>query len=231
MLISPSKAFLALGTLVFTGGLAGNASAAFIVNADVSAPTDPIVGVAATPGSATSTLSTAGGGSGNAFPTAEGPANVIDNSQADKYLNFQQSNAGFIFTATTNGPLVNLTGFRISTANDAVERDPATISIEGTTSANATTTLNSTWTSIYSGVSGLATDPGRNTFGSTVSFAQSGNFNSFRVLITSVRTPASANSFQFGEMELIGNTAPEPGTVGLLAVAGIGVLARRRRVN
>src|SRR5262245_20641676 len=88
--------------LFFTAGVAaslivgGSAQAAVIT--DVTAPGDPIVGVAATLGSATSTLATAGGGSGNSYPTAEGPANAINNNLGDKYLNFQQSGAGFIVT-------------------------------------------------------------------------------------------------------------------------------------
>jgi hypothetical protein len=220
----------AFSASLLLAGWAGSAGAAIIINADVTAPGDPIVGIAATAGSPTSTAATAGGGSGNAYPTAEGPANSIDNNQGNKYLNFQQSGAGLITTINTNGPQASLTGFRFSTGNDAAERDPATITIEGTNSPNAVTTLNSTWTSIYSGVSGLATDPGRNTFGSQVNFAASPAFSSYRVLITSVRTPGTANSFQFGELELIGNSVvPEPATLGLLGLAGLGVVGGRRR--
>jgi hypothetical protein len=203
----------------------GTAHAALI---DVTSPGDPIVGIAATPGSATSSLATAGGGSGNAYPTAENPSNAIDNNQGDKYLNFQQSNAGFITTLLANGSSL-VTQFRFSTGNDAAERDPATITIEGTNDANPTTTLNSTWTPLYTGVSGLATDPGRNTFGSTVTFVNTQSFTSYRLLVTSVRTPSSANSFQFGEVELIGTPAPEPGSVGLIGLAVGGLIGRRRR--
>jgi len=210
--------------------LAKLSSAAIIINADITAAGDPIVGIASTPGTSISLAAAAGGGSGNAFPTAESPANAINNNQADKYLNFQQANAGFITTIATNGPKATVKGFRFSTGNDAVERDPATITIEGTNDANPTTTLNSSWTSIYSGVSGLATDPGRNTFGSQISFAESAAFSSYRVLITAVRTPGTANSFQFGEIELIGNTAtPEPGSLALIGAMGVGLLARRRK--
>src|SRR5262245_33243514 len=130
--------------LVFTAGIAASlmaiGSARAVPMTDVTAPGNPIVGIAATFGSATSTAATAGGGSGNAFPTAENPSNAINNNQGDKYLNFQQAGAGFIVTLST---AAIVTGFRFSTANDAVERDPATITIEGTNSPNATTTLNS----------------------------------------------------------------------------------------
>jgi hypothetical protein len=219
--------------LLFTAGVAasfmasGSARAAII---DVTAPGNPIVGVAATLGSATSTLATAGGGSGNAFPTAEAPPNAIDNNTSDKYLNFQQSGAGFIVTPSA-ASIVN--AFRFATGNDAVERDPLMITIEGTNSLNATTTLNSTWTTIYSGVSGLATDPGRDTFGATVSFSNATSFLSYRVLVSSVRTPASANSFQFSEIELgsDGSSVPEPSSIvlsGLGCVFGTLLVVRRR---
>jgi hypothetical protein len=221
------RSFLGRGALAIAA-IAFASGTARAVLIDVTTPGDPIVGVAATAGSATSTAATAGGGSGNAFPTAEGPTLAINNNQADKYLNFQQSGAGFITTLLANGSSL-VTQFRFSTANDALERDPATITIEGTNNANPTTTLNSTWTSLYTGVSGLATDPGRNTFGSTVTFTNTQAFSSYRVLITAVRTPTSANSFQFGEVELIGTPVPEPATLALAAPLVAGMLLRRRR--
>lgn len=219
--------FTASAAACFMAG--GSAPAAVI--SDVTAPGNPIVGVAAILGSSTSTLATAGGGSGNAYPTAEAPPNAIDNNLSDKYLNFQQSGAGFIVTPSA-ASVVN--SFRFATGNDAVERDPAVITIEGTNSPNATTTLNSTWTTIYNGVSGLATDPGRNTFGPVVPFSNTTSFLSYRVLVSSVRTPATANSFQFSEIELGSDvTTPEPSSIlltGLGSVAGLLVVRRRRRV-
>jgi len=203
-----------------------------IVNADVTSPGAPIVGVAATPGSATSTAATIGTAAGvNNYPAAESPDKAIDNDTptASKYLNFQKTNAGFITTLTTNGPQATLSGLRFTAGNDAPERDPATVVIEGTNAANPTVTLNSAWTQIYSGPSGLAVDPGRNLPGTTVTFPTSAAYSSFRVLVTGVRTDASANSFQFNEIELIGTTVPEPGSIALLSLGGLGLLTRRRR--
>lgn len=207
--------------------MAGN-SAVYAQVVDVTAPGNPIAGVAATLGSNISLLAVAGGGSGNAYPTAEAPPNAINNNLGDKYLNFQQSGAGFIVTPSA---LSVLTGVHMATGNDAVERDPLVITIEGTNSPNATTTLNSSWTLLYNGVSGLATDPGRNTFGQQVSFANTLSFASYRVLVQTVRTPTSANSFQFSEIELL-TTVPEPSS---MILAGMGVSAAawrwRRRKN
>ena len=181
---------------------------------DVTAPGNPIVGVAATVGSPTSTLATVGTiANFNNYPAAESPPNSIDNLLTDKYLNFQQSGAGFIVTPAA---LTRLTAL-----------DPATISLEGTNSPNATTTLNSTWSLIYSGISGLATDPGRDTFGATVNFTNTLTFASYRMLVSTVRTPASANSFQFDEIELF-TPVPEPTSL-VLAGLGLGAVLHRFR--
>jgi hypothetical protein len=135
----------------------------------------------------------------NQYPAVESPPNAIDDVVTTKYLNFAEINAGFI--VTPSAPSV-LGGLRFTTANDSPERDPLTVVLEGTNDPNATTTLNSTWTTIYNGDSGLATDPGRNTPGATVHFA-AGSFTSYRLLVLSVRTGATANSMQFAEIELL----------------------------
>src|SRR5262245_29635202 len=81
-----------LDTLFVLIGSATLASAANLL-----APGQSIIGVAATPGSATSAVAVSGG-SGNAFPAAESPPNAIDNSTGTKYLNFAKINCGFIVT-------------------------------------------------------------------------------------------------------------------------------------
>ncbi|MBI1766046.1 MAG: CSLREA domain-containing protein, partial [Acidobacteria bacterium] len=194
-----------------SGGNDSDIGAYEAFTSDVTAPGDPIVGIAATVGSPTSSASTVGTVAGaNNYPAAEPPSAAIDNdfSAASKYLNFGKTGVGFIVTAPTQGPLTVVDGLRFNTANDAPERDPLTVTIEGTNSANPTTTLNSTWTTIYSGVTGLATDPGRNTLGAVVNFSNTNAFSSYRLIVASVRDGATANSMQFSEVELLGTPAP-----------------------
>jgi hypothetical protein len=209
-------------------GLITAGSPAFAQVSDVTAPGNPIVGVAATVGNALSTLASVGTvPNTNNYPATESPPNAIDNLLTTKYLNFQQTGTGFIVTPSA---LSVLTGVRLAAGNDAPERDPLTISIEGTNSPNATTTLNSVWALVYNGVSGLATDPGRDTFGATISFTNILPFTSYRVLVQSVRTPGSANSFQFDEIELL-RPVPEPSSLILagLGVSALGYRWRRRK--
>ena len=131
--------------------IAFGTAAVVTISADVTAPGDPVVGVSATSGSNTSTLATSGfAGGANNYPSSESPPNAIDNNSSTKYLNFAKTGVGIIVTAQTNGPLTTINGLRMAAANDAPDRDPITITLEGSTDANSTSTLNSTWTTIYS---------------------------------------------------------------------------------
>ena len=231
-------------------GAAGVARAALLT--DVTTPGDQIYGVQVTGGttggspSASVVASPGGAGGSNGYPANEAPANAIDNTTANKYLNFGSTStnntagnyAGFIVTPSA-GP-TNLTGIQFTTGNDSADRDPLTVTIEGTNTAipsgvAAGGTVTATWSPIYSGPSGIvagSTDPGRNLAEPFVNFTPTtaGNFTSYRVLVTSVRgDPSETCCMQFDEVQLSGNT-PEPTSLGLLGFGGLGLLARRRRV-
>jgi hypothetical protein len=92
----------------------------------------------------------------------------------------------------------------------------------------------------YFGQTGTSWDEGNFTYGSTTNFGDfqllSQNFGATSANLTAGEL-ATMNSFaaQFGEtMEpngtLVSMAIPEPATVGMLAVAGLGFLRRRRRV-
>src|SRR5438477_9496175 len=96
---------------------------------DVTQPGDPVIA------------------SSSSSPGTEGVANVIDNTQA-KYLNFDldadapggPKPAGFIVTPAVGATRV--TGMAIESANDAPDRDPKTLTLEGSND-DAVTNFNS----------------------------------------------------------------------------------------
>jgi len=82
-------------------------------------------------------------------PATEGVANAIDGTEA-KYLNFDMANdaktAGFAFTPQVGATVIN--GLTLETANDAPERDPAHVTVEGSNDPTITNYAGGNWTLI-----------------------------------------------------------------------------------
>ncbi|CAF3125129.1 unnamed protein product [Rotaria sp. Silwood2] len=171
---------------------------------------DPIVGICNT---------IAGGnvgGSGVNYPITENISNAIDGSLSTKYLNFGSSssgcsgsspagiNTGFYVTPTRSNASIAV-GLLFATANDSPNRDPITVTLEGT---NATTTAafnsGTSWTLIYNGSTGISssTDPGRQIYVSQQIFSNTIAFRSYRLLVTSKR--GTDNSVQYAEAHIVG---------------------------
>jgi hypothetical protein len=77
----------------------------------------------------------------NNSPSNEGASNAFDNNPYTKYLNFDKKNAGV--TIQLNAGRV-VSSFKLTTANDAVERDPSSYKLYGSNDG-------STWTLIQQG--------------------------------------------------------------------------------
>jgi hypothetical protein len=214
--------------LSFASAANSVANAAFITG-----PTDAVTGfyeTGATGPGQDDTPSTVGSGA-NQYPAAESPPNAVDGNTATKYLNFGAGGAnsttigvgtGFYDTLAAGSSIA--TAIQVATANDSATRDPITVSIEGTNATSGFDT-GATWTLIADNVDlGIDTDPGRLTFGPVVSFANSTAYTSYRIIVESQR--GSDNSVQYSEMNLL----PEPASFGLLGIASVGLLVRRRRI-
>lgn len=140
------------------------------------------------------------GDGGSSSPGNETPQNAIDRSLA-KYLNFGEVNSGFIVTPSALSSIVKR--FQITTANDAVERDPTSWALYGTNSAIASTN-NSTgtaepWTLIATG--SVTLPSARNTLGPIVNVANNTPYASYKMIFTGVKNEAAANSMQIAEIQ------------------------------
>ena len=145
-----------------------------------------------------------GGNSGN----DEQVANAIDGDLGTKYFNKAQNatgsagvDTGFVVTPRLGATVV--TGVQFATANDAPDRDPMAITIEGSNAPDADKANGKGFTLIYKGPCGLTQDPGRKTLGQVIAFANTQSYKTYRVLITQVRVD-NTDATQYSEVKLVG---------------------------
>jgi glucose/arabinose dehydrogenase len=148
-------------------------------------------------------------------PDNEQAMNALDGTLA-KYLNFGRENSGFIITPSGTPTVV--TQFRITTADDFSQRDPASYQLYGTNDAILSTEhsdgTGETWTLIASG--SLSLPNVRNTLGPIVSFANSTAYTSYKMLFPTVKDAGGANSMQIAEINFfLGPSSATPGTLRL----------------
>ena len=140
------------------------------------------------------------------FPAAEGPGNLIDNDTATKYLNFGEVDSGFIVTPSGGSSLVR--SFQLTTANDAIERDPTNWTLFGTNQPIASLSNSygtaEAWTQIDAGTVAMPDD--RGTLAPTVTVNNAINYTSYKMLFTGVKDAAAANSMQVAEVSFFNST-------------------------
>ncbi|CAF1579342.1 unnamed protein product, partial [Didymodactylos carnosus] len=98
---------------------------------------DPIAGIYNAAYGGSSTNSSAGSNTAGTYPSSENPPNCIDSNTNTKYLNyganFDGYNTGFYVMPQVGSSIA--TGILFATGNDHSERDPITITIEGSNAA------------------------------------------------------------------------------------------------
>jgi hypothetical protein len=166
-------------------------------------------------------------------PATEGVANAINGTTA-KYLNFQDLNSGFIVTPQSGASV--LRALRFYTANDAPNRDPASYLLEGSNAGDAGpfTIISTGALSLPmarngndpDGAGPLPVDTRLDDFQEVV-IDNSASYTSYRLTFPTLRNAGADVAMQIGEVEF--DTVPEPGTAGVLGLASLALLARRRR--
>ena len=138
---------------------------------------------------------------------------AFDNNVLTKYLNFggtgyggatlfqPGARSGFYVTPSVSNASVAI-GLLFATANDELNRDPLTVTLEG--SNNNLLDAGSSWTLIYTGPTGINAimDPGRQIYAPPQYFYNTVAYRSYRLLVTSQR--GSDCSVQYAEAHIIG---------------------------
>jgi hypothetical protein len=150
---------------------------------------------------------------GGSSPAAESVANAI-NDDTSKYLNYGadgDQNAPFVGPVgldvmLSGGPAV-VTGLRIYTANDVIERDPVDFKLEGSNDGITFTTVATGPLALplKRNDAALPLDP-LTLANQEVSFPNSAGYTTYRLTFNNVRDNASANSVQIGEVEFLGTS-------------------------
>ena len=137
------------------------------------------------------------------WPAAETPNLAIDDNVNTKFLHFKgvTQPTGIRVTPLV-GPTV-VTGLTLTTANDAAERDPVKFELSGSNG-----TIDGPYTLIASGdvldFAGATAWPRFTKNATPIEFGNTVAYAHYQLLFTAVRTPASANSMQIAEIELLG---------------------------
>jgi len=157
------------------------------VLADVTSPADVIVGVP----------------NDGDWPGAETPNLAFDNNTATKYLHFKGETepTGVQITPAVGATVV--TGLALTTANDAVERDPISFELYGSNEG-----IDGPYTLIASGdvvdFAGEVAWPRFTKNVTPITFENEVAYTNYQILFPAVRNPGGANSMQIAEIELIG---------------------------
>ena len=143
------------------------------------------------------------------------PRDAFDQNGFSGYIAYGQCNGGQSMNKCGNQTGVYLTPSRGASTLVAIQfqtapigygSDPLTITIEGSNQTAAALTSGSSWSTIYTGptgLTGLYPNPGRSSYG-TIQYLPSnpGTYTSYRVLVTSIRS--SSKDVNYAEIRLLG---------------------------
>jgi hypothetical protein len=129
-------------------------------------------------------------------PANEEVDKAIDNNPATKYLNFDKLSAGF--TVTPSAGLSVVTGLRLTSANDAVERDPTSFVLSGSNDGH---------TFVEIAHASVPSFPAR-FYTQEFAFPNERAYTHYRLLFPTVRNANTAVAVQIAEVEFLGTLGP-----------------------
>ena len=142
------------------------------------------------------------------YRTADPPTNLFDGSLTSRFSSSGNStggsnyyaglNTGFYVTLAQCNPV--LIGFRFAYSYQNPERDPLTVTIEGTDCSDVE--LCTSWMLLYSGSTGLDTGSEVANYGDYQAITNSDIYKSYRFLVTSKRN--RSNYVTYNEVQLFG---------------------------
>ena len=146
---------------------------------------------------------------------SEGAANAIDNDKTTKYLNWDSgrdgnqigtfSPSGFAVQPAV-GPTV-VTGMGIQSANDASDRDPDVVVLEGSNDTNLASYASGTWTPITT-ISNIAAGFTARFQSQEFFFSNSIPYRNYRWRVEATRTTPNRCCMQVSEVWLTGSAPP-----------------------
>lgn len=146
------------------------------------------------------------------YPGGEDPLFAIDDDPGTKYLNFGGENTGVIVTPFFPTTVQSMS---LTTANDAVERDPASFQLFGTndvvTSADNSFGDQENWSLIAGG--DLSLPDVRQDASTIVSFSNSTSYDAYRIVFPTLKDAGAANSMQIADIQLYTGTNATGSTV------------------
>jgi len=163
--------------------------------------------------------------SNSSSPGAEGPENVLDGNSDSKYLNFGRLRSGFI--VTPSGGASALGSMTLTTANDAVERDPTNFEIYGTNEAilsvNHSEGQGESWTLLAMGDLSLSDE--RFVTSNVIPLGVDLPYTSFKVIFPDVK--GVGNSMQIADVNFF---VSDDGTGTSFLVTGSPIIAIQESV-
>ena len=162
---------------------------------DVTQPGDPIIASSAN------------------SPGSEGVANAID-GQPTKYLNRDSGTAGGTsgFVVSPSVGATRVTGLAMQSANDAIERDPKVVTLEGSNDETITDYNSGNWeliTTISDITAWPDMFPGNDRFQTqTFTFENFKAYKHYRWTIVETQTDGNGCCMQIAEVEFLGNVLP-----------------------